>query len=219
MIKKQKSMRYKKTVRLILISVIIVGSIGLFYSNVLQPPFIHINDGKSLVNPRGTDSIYIYTEDILVAHPPKDTLERMKMMINYYDTAGVSLVDLKKQGDITFYYMGFSKNTCATRKFHLEKQRNVKCNDNETYIGSIGIVRSMEGSPDKWKISISYNLGTETDADYIGCKTKDYILYDERDSNFYERHKDDEIVRYYHQLQERKRHTKSEPKSEQEIFI
>nr|DAK58821.1 MAG TPA: hypothetical protein [Caudoviricetes sp.] len=115
MIKKQKSMRYKKTVRLILISVIIVGSIGLFYSNVLQPPFIHINDGKRLVNPRGTDSIYIYTEDILVAHPPKDTLERMKMMINYYDTAGVSLVDLKKQGDITFYYMGFSKNTCATR--------------------------------------------------------------------------------------------------------
>lgn len=212
-------MRYKKTVRLILISVIIVGSIGLFYSNVLQPPFIHINDGKRLVNPRGTDSIYIYTEDILVAHPPKDTLERMKMMINYYDTAGVSLVDLKKQGDITFYYMGFSKNTCATRKFHLEKQRNVKCNDNETYIGSIGIVRSMEGSPDKWKISISYNLGTEPDADYIGCKTKDYILYDERDSNFYERHKDDEIVRYYHELQERKRHTKSEPKSEQEIFI
>ena len=115
MIKKQKSMRYKKTVRLILISVIIVGSIGLFYSNVLQPPFIHINDGKRLVNPRGTDSIYIYTEDILVAHPPKDTLERMKMMINYYDTADVSLVDLKKQGDITFYYMGFSKNTCATR--------------------------------------------------------------------------------------------------------
>ena len=99
-------MRYKKTVRLILISVIIVGSIGLFYSNVLQPPFIHINVGKRF---------YIYTEDILVAHPPKDTLERMKMMINYYDTAGVSLVDLKKQGDITFYYMGFSKNTCATR--------------------------------------------------------------------------------------------------------
>ena len=29
-IKKQKIMRYKKTVRLILISVIIVGSIGLF---------------------------------------------------------------------------------------------------------------------------------------------------------------------------------------------
>ena len=45
-IKKQKIMRYKKTVRLILIFVIIVGSIGLFYSNVLQPPFIHINDGK-----------------------------------------------------------------------------------------------------------------------------------------------------------------------------
>ena len=209
-IKKQKIMRYKKTVRLILISVIIVGSIGLFYSNVLQPPFIHINDGKSLVNPRGTDSIYIYTEDILVAHPPKDTLERMKMMINYYDTAGVSLADLKKQGDITYYFMGFSKNTCATRKFHLEKQRNVKCNDNETYIGSIGIVRSMEGSPDKWKISISYNLGTEPDADYIGPKIKEYILYDERDSDFYEKHKDDEIVRYYHELQKRKRYTKTE---------
>lgn len=111
-----------------------------------------------MVNPRGTDSIYIYTEDILVAHPPKDTLERMKMMINYYDTAGLSLADLKKQGDITFYYMGFSKNTCATRKFHLEKQRNVECNSNETYIGSIGITRITE-SPDKWKISISYNLG------------------------------------------------------------
>ena len=106
-------MRYKKTVRLILISVIIVGSIGLFYSNVLQPPFIHITEGKDLDIHR-IDSTY-YSESILVAHPPKDTLERMKMMINYYDTAGVSLVDLKKQGDITFYYMGFSKNTCATR--------------------------------------------------------------------------------------------------------
>ncbi len=218
MIKKQKSMRYKKTVRLILISVIIVGSIGLFYSNVLQPPFIHINDGKDQdINRRGTDSTYIYTENILVAHPPKDTLERMKMMINYYDTAGVSLADLKKQGDITFYYMGFSKNTCATRKFYLEKQRNVECNSNETYIGSICIAPIAE-SPDKWKISISYNLGTEPDADYIGCKTKHYILYDESGS-YYEKHKDHEIVRYYRELQERKRHTKSEPKSEQEIFI
>lgn len=209
-IKKQKIMRYKKTVRLILISVIIVGSIGLFYSNVLQPPFIHITDGKDLdINRRGRDSTYIYTEEILVAHPPKDTLERMKMMINYHDTTGLSLADLKKQGDITFYYMGFEKNTCATRKFHLEKQRNVECNSNETYIGAICIAPIKE-SPDKWKISISYNLGTEPDADYIGCKTKDYILYDERDSDFYEKHKDDEIVRYYHELQERKRHIKGE---------
>ena len=203
-------MRYKKTVRLILIFVIIVGSIGLFYSNVLQPPFIHINEGKSLdINRRGRDSTYIYTEEILVAHPPKDTLERMKMMINYYDTAGVSLADLKKQGDITYYFMGFSKNTCATRKVHLEKQRNVECNSNETYIGAISIAPIRE-SPDKWKISISYNLGTEPDADYIGPKLKYYILYDERDSNFYEKHKYDEIVRYYHELQERKRHIKGE---------
>ena len=209
-IKKQKIMRYKKTVRLILISVIIVGSIGLFYSNVLQPPFIHITDGKDLdINRRGRDSTYIYTEEILVAHPSKDTLECMKMMINYYDTAGVSLADLKRQGDITFYYMGFEKNTCATRKFHLEKQRNVECNSNETYIGAISIAPIRE-SPDKWKISISYNLGTEPDADYIGPKIKEYILYDERDSDFYEKHKDDEIVRYYHELQERKLHIKGE---------
>ena len=190
------------------ISVIIVGSIGFFYSNVSQPPFIHITTGKGLDTHR-TDSTYWYIEDILVAHPPKDTLERMKMMINYYDTAGVSLADLKKQGDITYYFMGFSKNTCATRKVHLEKQRNVECNSNETYIGDICIVR-MEESPDKWKIGILYNLGTEPDADYIGPKIKEYILYDERDSDFYEKHKDDEIVRYYHELQKRKRYTKTE---------
>lgn len=186
------------------ISVIIVGSIGLFYSNVLQPPFIHITKGKYLDR---RDSTYDYTEKILVAHPPKDTLERMKMMINYHDTAGLSLADLKKRGDITFYYMGFAKNTCATRKFYLEKQVHVKCNHNETSIGDICIVR-MEESPDKWKIEISYNLGTEPDADYIGTKSKEYILYDERDSNFYESHKGDEIVRYYRELQERKRYTK-----------
>ena len=207
-IKKQKIMRYKKTVRLILISVIIVGSIGLFYSNVLQPPFIHINKGKSL-NINRRDSTYIYTENILVTHPPKDTLERMKMMINYYDTAGVSLADLKRQGDITFYYMGFSKNTCATRRFYLENQVHVECNSNETYIGAISIAPIRE-SPDKWKIGISYNLGTEPDADYIGCKTKNYILYDESGSYFYEKHKDDEIVRYYRELQERKLHIKGE---------
>ena len=190
------------------ISVIIVGSIGFFYSNVSQPPFIHITTGKGLDTHR-TDSTYWYIEDILVAHPPKDTLERMKMMINYHDTTGLSLADLKKQGDITYYFMGFSKNTCATRKVHLEKQRNVECNSNETYIGDICIVR-MEESPDKWKIGILYNLGTEPDADYIGPKIKEYILYDERDSDFYEKHKDDEIVRYYHELQKRKRYTKTE---------
>ena len=69
------------------ISVIIVGSIGFFYSNVSQPPFIHITTGKGLDTHR-TDSTYWYIEDILVAHPPKDTLERMKMMINYHDTTG-----------------------------------------------------------------------------------------------------------------------------------
>lgn len=62
-IKKQKSTRYKKTVRLILIFVIIVGSIGLFYSNVLQPPFIHINKGKNL-NINRRNSTYIYREYI-----------------------------------------------------------------------------------------------------------------------------------------------------------
>ena len=195
----------KKTVRSILIFVIIVGGIAFFYYNILQPPFIHITEGKNLDIHR-IDSTY-YTENILVAHPPKDTLERMKMMINYHDTAGLSLADLKKRGDITFYYMGFAKNTCATRKFYLEKQVHVKCNHNETSIGDICIVR-MEESPDKWKIEISYNLGTEPDADYIGTKSKEYILYDERDSNFYESHKDDEIVRYYRELQERKRYTK-----------
>lgn len=198
-------MRYKNRVRTILIFVIIVGGIVFFYSNISQPPFIHITEGKDLDVHR-IDSTY-YSESILVAHPPKDTLERMKMMINYHDTTGLSLADLKKRGDITFYYMGFVKNTCATRKFHLEKQMHVKCNDNETYIGSICIAR-MEESPDKWKIVINYNLGTEPDADYIGTKSKDYILYDERDSNFYEKYKDDEIVRYYHELQERKRCTK-----------
>ncbi len=195
----------KKTVRSILIFVIIVGGIAFFYYNILQPPFIHITEGKNLDIHR-IDSTY-YTENILVAHPPKDTLERMKMMINYHDTAGLSLADLKKRGDITFYYMGFAKNTCATRKFYLEKQVHVKCNHNETSIGDICIVR-MEESPDKWKIEISYNLDTEPDADYIGTKSKEYILYDERDSNFYESHKGDEIVRYYRELQERKRYTK-----------
>ena len=65
-IKKQKIMRYKKTVRLILISVIIVGSIGLFYSNVLQPPFIHITDGKDLeYNRRGREQyLYLYRGNI-----------------------------------------------------------------------------------------------------------------------------------------------------------
>ena len=187
----------KKTVRSILIFVIIVGGIAFFYYNILQPPFIHITEGKNLDIHR-IDSTY-YTENILVAHPPKDTLERMKMMINYHDTAGLSLADLKKRGDITFYYMGFAKNTCATRKFYLEKQVHVKCNHNETSIGDICIVR-MEESPDKWKIEISYNLDTEPDADYIGTKSKEYILYDERDSNFYESHKGDEIVRYYREL-------------------
>ena len=57
-------MRYKNTVRSILIFVTIVGGIGFFYSNVSQPPFIHITEGKGLDIHR-TDSTY-YSENILV---------------------------------------------------------------------------------------------------------------------------------------------------------
>ena len=55
-------MRYKNRVRTILIFVIIVGGIVFFYSNISQPPFIHITEGKDLDIHR-IDSTY-YSESI-----------------------------------------------------------------------------------------------------------------------------------------------------------
>lgn len=107
-------------------------SMGMLISALLlaachsAPEFMRIVHGKDLDITR-TDSTY-YSENILVSHPPEDTLERMKMMINYRHTTGLSLEDLKTRGDIAGYYMGFLKNTRPTRKFYLEKQVHVKCN-------------------------------------------------------------------------------------------
>lgn len=146
-----------------------------------------------------------YFENILVRHPPKDTMEQIKMMLNYYDSVGMALAELKVRNDINYYDMSFLRTTYATRKFYLENDITMMCNWNKTSIGAVCIWNTKElgkcKRSGKWKINVLINLGTEPDADYIGTNTRSYLLLDESDPDWWENNKNDELVKYFRKLQ------------------
>lgn len=146
-----------------------------------------------------------YFESILVTHTPIDTMEQIKMMLNYYDSVGMVLAELKVRNDINYYAMGFWRNTYATRKFYLDNDITMMCNRNKTSIGAVCLWNTKElgkcKRSGKWKIDVSINLGTEPDADYIGTNTRSYLLLDESDPDWWENNKNDELVQYFRKLQ------------------
>lgn len=181
---------------------IVIGALFLVACNS-KPEFTRIIDGKSEVSPT-SDGLF-YGETILVKHAPTDTLELLKMMIAYYDSVGISLPELKQRGDLADYSMDFVKDTRATRKHYLIKEKDVQTNPNETYIGYIIVLQldsenqyitKVLSDSAKWKVEVYINLGNEPYAEYVGVNYRRYPLYDESDPDWWEHHKDSTMLQY-----------------------
>lgn len=183
-------------------SVWIITSVLLLWACNSTPEFTRIIDGKDKVG-LTSDGLF-YGETILVKHTPKDTLERIRMMIAYYDSVGMSLSELKRRGDIAHYSMEFVKDTRSTRKRYLKKEKYVQTNPNETYIGYIIVFQMDENKyiakvlsdSAKWKVEAYINLGDDPDAEYTGVHFRSYLLYDESDPDWWEHHKDSTMLQY-----------------------
>lgn len=189
--------------------VILISALLLVACNS-TPEFTRIINGKDKIGL--TSKGLFYGETILVRHTPKDTLDRIKMMIAYYDSVGMHLPELKKRGDLTTYSMDFVKDTRATRKLYLKRDTlasgrevtDVETDPNETFIGYIIIFQMDEdkhisetlSNSARWIIKVYINRGDDPDAEYTGVNLRRYPLYDESDPDWWEHHKDSTMLQY-----------------------
>jgi hypothetical protein len=105
--------------------------------------------------------------------------------------------------EVKFYAMHFFKSTRATRKHFVEKKKVFTYNGNETYLGSVTLWRCKDDST-KWRIRITRNLGTADSFDHQGPAIKYEFLQNECDHDWYEANKNNELVKYYMGLREKR---------------
>jgi hypothetical protein len=187
--------------------VIAIGLLFATYNSNIE--FTRIIEGRTW-GLQPSDSSY-YRERVLVRNisrnKPHD-LEQSKIMIAYFDSVGLSIDDLLKMPEIKYYYMSFYKSTYATRKHFVKGKKVSTYNGNKTYLGVVSMTRCNDDST-KWRVRISRNLGTEDDYDKIGPKTKDEFLQNECDPEYdpywREVNKDNELVKYYMELREKRK--------------
>jgi hypothetical protein len=122
--------------------------------------------------------------------------EQSKMMIAYFDSAGLSVNEFLEMPEIKHYRMSFYKSTHETRKYFVEKKKVSTYNGNEIDLGDIYMGRCEDDSA-KLKISIDRNLGTSEDYDKLGANAKREFLYNECDPDWYPSKDSKELVKYY----------------------
>jgi len=172
----------------------------IVYNNDVE--FTRITEGQTWMG-QSDDNFYYY-EHILVKNifrnKPHDA-EQSKMMIAYFDSAGLSIDELLKMPEIKHYYMYFYISTYATRRYFIEKKGDT-FNGNETDLGLIYTGRCKDDST-KWEIKIGRNLGTADNYDKQGGHSTREFLQNECSPGWYEDNKDNELVKYYTGLREK----------------
>jgi len=131
---------------------------------------------------------------ILVKNVPTNDLEKSKMMIAYFDSAGFSMVSEVE----SFYGMAFYKlnNTTLNGDYKAEYD-----------LGGVYMIR-CENDPSKWKISFNINTGDIKKMEHGHMPiTEDTMLLDECgcETAWCEDNKNnEELVKYYAELRSKK---------------
>lgn len=140
---------------------------------------------------------------MLVRHSPKDPGERMRMMLSCYDSAGISLGEMKRRGGALFYSMAFVKDTEETRK-HYQGKDTGNWDGHGTGIGAIeagcmdGSGRCMTASNGgTWQVRLLLGPdGGDGACDGRPDRVCRYMIYDESDPDWWEHHRDSTISEY-----------------------
>jgi hypothetical protein len=110
-------MRVNNLIKLILLGIIMM--LFMTYNNDVE--FIRIVEGKGCASRPYDNSCYY--ETVLVKNIHKNAVKQSKIMIAYFDSAGLSVNELLKMSEINYCSMFFYKSTHATMKHFVEKKR------------------------------------------------------------------------------------------------
>lgn len=134
-----------------------------------------------------------------VANPPRDTAECHKMVIRYSDSLGISL-DSLKETDINFYTISFRKYTLWTKMYKLIMKEEYP-EENDNYLGGFSMSTNYMDST-KWQTWIDWTIDEQMED---GSNRMLFLeLMNEADSSFMYKYGDVPLVKYYHEIQERK---------------
>jgi len=198
-------MKTRKLIFLDLIVLVIMMALVKTCNNNIE--FVRVFSG---MNTHRSDDIY---EDvILVKNTPKDPIERSKMMINYFDSVGLSIDDISEVSGIKEYSIDFHKLTLSTIIYFVKGKETFFYNENKTYIGSVNIwccrdcTKRCKPDCTEHRIVILRNLETAIDYEYTGPDLLMMTLFSECRSNINEDdEKNDELLRYYMELRNKKK--------------
>jgi len=175
--------------------------------------YLRIVRGKDNGINRKGDSIN-YREYVLVKNAPWNDFERSKMMLAYFDSAGPSLGDISRMSGIKYYHMRFYESTYKSRKFFMEASKcwteKTRIPDSsaesfnkieaEVHLGVINIFL-CDSNPAKWVVEFEKKVGISEDGWSV---LKATILQNECETHLDYAKEDDELVKYYVGLKEKK---------------
>ena len=148
---------------------------------------------------------------ILVEHAPKDR-NRLKRLIikNWLQEIAMPLDSLRLRSDIKYFSIYYLKSTYYTREYFAHEPRHYHwedCYNYKTVLGCIDIDR-CENTDNKINVYLKMKIGKIDIKEHQGYNIINPPLLDidtlvyECDSAWYEKSKDNELVKYYEKLKQ-----------------